>query len=210
VSSLRRLVAGLSPRRPGFDPRSVHVGFVVDQVALGQDFPRVLRFSPVSFFPPVLHYTEKRKTLIIFITGLHNKPQVCGASVASAAGSFKKTVCWPFKDQKMIVLVYPTLPDFRKSIAFRRFPASPVCPSNKTSTQLQMSIEHLWNDIDREKVKYWEKGTCRSDILNLTWTAPRLNSGLRCERPVTKRLSRGMTRYQINLNYIYKLIRTAQ
>jgi hypothetical protein len=31
---------------------------------------------------------EKRKKLIIFITGLHNKPQGCGASVASAAGPF--------------------------------------------------------------------------------------------------------------------------
>jgi hypothetical protein len=29
----------LSPRRPGFDPGSVHVGFVVDKVALGQVFP---------------------------------------------------------------------------------------------------------------------------------------------------------------------------
>ena len=36
---------------------------------------------------------KSRKNLIIFITGLHNKPQGCGASVASAAGSFttKKT-----------------------------------------------------------------------------------------------------------------------
>jgi hypothetical protein len=31
---------------------------------------------------------EKKKT--IFITGLHNKPQGCGASVASAAGPFRK------------------------------------------------------------------------------------------------------------------------
>jgi hypothetical protein len=37
----------------------VHVGLVVDKVALGQIFPRVLRFSPVNFIPPVLHYTEK-------------------------------------------------------------------------------------------------------------------------------------------------------
>jgi hypothetical protein len=37
-------------------------------------FPRVLRFSPVNFISPVLHYTEKRIKLIIFITGLHNKP----------------------------------------------------------------------------------------------------------------------------------------
>jgi hypothetical protein len=41
------------------NPESVHVGFVVDKVALGQIFPRVLRFSPVNFIPPVLHYTEK-------------------------------------------------------------------------------------------------------------------------------------------------------
>jgi hypothetical protein len=70
--------------------RSVHVGFVVDKVALGQVFPGILRFSLVSFFPPVLHYTEKRKKLIVFITGLHNKPQGCGASEASAAGPLKK------------------------------------------------------------------------------------------------------------------------
>jgi hypothetical protein len=36
---LRRFVASLPPRRPGFDPGLVHVGFVVDKVALGQVFP---------------------------------------------------------------------------------------------------------------------------------------------------------------------------
>jgi hypothetical protein len=61
VPWLRRLVAGLSPRRPEFDPGSVHVGFVVDTVALGQ----VLRFSPVNFIPPVLHYKEKRKKQLL-------------------------------------------------------------------------------------------------------------------------------------------------
>ena len=63
--------------------------FVLDKVALGQVFPRVLRFSPVNFIPLVLHCTEQRKKkLIVFITVLHNKPQGCGASVASAAGLF--------------------------------------------------------------------------------------------------------------------------
>jgi hypothetical protein len=42
------LVAGLSPRRPVFAPGSIHVEFVVDKVALGQVFLRVLRFSPVN------------------------------------------------------------------------------------------------------------------------------------------------------------------
>jgi hypothetical protein len=61
VPRLRRLVAGLSPRRYGFDPWSFHVGFVLDKVALGQVFPRVLRFSPVNVILLVLHYTEKRE-----------------------------------------------------------------------------------------------------------------------------------------------------
>jgi hypothetical protein len=88
VPWLRRLAAGLSPQRPRFDPGSVHVGFVVDKVALGQVFPPVLWFSPSVFIPPVIRYTEKWKKLITFITGLHNKPQGCGVSVASPAGPF--------------------------------------------------------------------------------------------------------------------------
>jgi hypothetical protein len=47
VPWLRRLVAGLLLRRPGFDPGSVHVGFMVDKVALGQVFLRVVGF-PLS------------------------------------------------------------------------------------------------------------------------------------------------------------------
>jgi hypothetical protein len=55
VPWVRWLVAGLSPRRPGFAPGSVHVGFVVDKVALGQVFLRVLPFYPVSIIPPWLY-----------------------------------------------------------------------------------------------------------------------------------------------------------
>jgi hypothetical protein len=39
---------------------------------------------------------RNEKNLIIFITGLHNKPPVCGASVASAAGPFTTKTCIPF------------------------------------------------------------------------------------------------------------------
>jgi hypothetical protein len=35
VTLLRRLVTGLSPRKAGFDPGLVHVGFMVDKVARG-------------------------------------------------------------------------------------------------------------------------------------------------------------------------------
>jgi hypothetical protein len=54
VPWLRWLVAGLSPRRTGFTSGSIHVGFVVDKVTLGQVFLRVLRLSPVSIVPPSL------------------------------------------------------------------------------------------------------------------------------------------------------------
>jgi hypothetical protein len=37
------------------------VRFVVDGMALGQDFPRLLRFSHVIFNPPVPHYLENDK-----------------------------------------------------------------------------------------------------------------------------------------------------
>jgi hypothetical protein len=53
---LRRLVAGLSPRRPAFATRSVHVGFVVDKVALGQVFLRVLVF-PYQYHSTVAFHT---------------------------------------------------------------------------------------------------------------------------------------------------------
>ena len=46
---------GLSPRRSGFDPGSVHVRLVVEDVALEQNFLRVLRFSPVSIIPNMVH-----------------------------------------------------------------------------------------------------------------------------------------------------------
>jgi len=44
-------VVGLLTRRPAFDPRSVHVTFVVGNVALGQVFLTILGFSSVSISP---------------------------------------------------------------------------------------------------------------------------------------------------------------
>jgi hypothetical protein len=73
------LVAGLSPRRPWFDPRSVHVGFVLNKVALRQVFPRVLRFSACQFHSTGALLHGKMEKLIIFITGVHKKLQGCGA-----------------------------------------------------------------------------------------------------------------------------------
>jgi hypothetical protein len=54
---LRQLVVGLSPRRPGFTPGSIHVGIVVDKVTLGQVVLQVLRLSPVNIIPRGCPYT---------------------------------------------------------------------------------------------------------------------------------------------------------
>jgi hypothetical protein len=64
------------------------VDFVVENVALGQvSPPEYFGFSlSISFHQCSI--TRKKEEKIIFITGLHNKPQGCGASVASAAGPF--------------------------------------------------------------------------------------------------------------------------
>jgi hypothetical protein len=53
VPWLRRLVAGLSPLWLRLARRSVQVGFVVDEVAMGHVFLRVPRF-PVDIIPPWL------------------------------------------------------------------------------------------------------------------------------------------------------------
>jgi hypothetical protein len=44
----------VSRRRLNTEAGSVRVGFVVDKVALGQVFLRLLRFSPVNIIPPWL------------------------------------------------------------------------------------------------------------------------------------------------------------
>jgi hypothetical protein len=65
VPLVRHLVTSLSPRRPEFAPGSVHMGFVVDKVTLGQIFLRILRFTPVSVIPSVFS--------ILIIWGMKNR-----------------------------------------------------------------------------------------------------------------------------------------
>jgi hypothetical protein len=56
VLCLRRLVAGISARRPRFAPESAHMGLVVEREAMGHSiFLWVLRFFLVNIIPPWLH-----------------------------------------------------------------------------------------------------------------------------------------------------------
>jgi hypothetical protein len=56
----KRLIAGLSPQRLVFEPGSIYVEFVVDKMALGQAFFRVLRYYPVNIIPPWLYMLKYR------------------------------------------------------------------------------------------------------------------------------------------------------
>jgi hypothetical protein len=66
----------------------------------GQSDTGAVFFPSTSVFPRQFHSTGaalhgKMKTLVIFLIWLHNKPEGCGGSVASAAGPFnkKETLC---------------------------------------------------------------------------------------------------------------------
>jgi hypothetical protein len=55
LARLKQLLASLSSERPGFNPRSVHVEFAVDEVEIGKVFLQVLQFSSASAIPLMLH-----------------------------------------------------------------------------------------------------------------------------------------------------------
>jgi len=54
VAWLGWVVANLSLQRHRFDPRPVHVGYIVGRVAVGQFSLCLLQFSPVRIIPPML------------------------------------------------------------------------------------------------------------------------------------------------------------
>jgi hypothetical protein len=63
MSWIKCLVAGLSPQKTGLNLISVHVGYVVDKVALRRFPVRVLRDFTVSIIPPMLHTQRLSQTL---------------------------------------------------------------------------------------------------------------------------------------------------
>jgi hypothetical protein len=72
-------------------------GICGEQNGTGTGFSPSTSVLPCQFYFTDVQLHGEMKNLIIFITVLHNKPQGCGASVASAAGPFtKKKQIWIF------------------------------------------------------------------------------------------------------------------
>jgi hypothetical protein len=67
MSTCRAIAQAVSLRRPWFEPRSGHVGFVVDKVALN-------RFSPSITVSPANSHSTDCSTLITIIRGWYNRP----------------------------------------------------------------------------------------------------------------------------------------
>jgi len=59
-------VVGVSPRKPGFDPKPVHVEYVVDKVAMSRGSPNI------SVFSCQFHSTDIPHSMHSFITTLQD------------------------------------------------------------------------------------------------------------------------------------------
>jgi hypothetical protein len=75
MSYLRRLVVDFPPWRSGFEPRSDHLGFVVDKVTLRQVFSEYFRFPCQLLFQRLLHTLHHHH---------HHHHQLLGAGITNS------------------------------------------------------------------------------------------------------------------------------
>ena len=77
-------------QRPEFHPKSAHVRFMVDKVALGEVFLGVLRFRSVSIIPPMLR--ARARTHTHTHTHLHLHVALTRRTNGRSVRTFQKTM----------------------------------------------------------------------------------------------------------------------
>jgi len=91
---LRRLAASLSPRRSGFDPRPVHVRYVMEEVVLGQVLFWVLQLSPVSISVDVPYSSIHLLSTLHNLQSLNNTLKICCAGGTLRTPSLFSNKAW--------------------------------------------------------------------------------------------------------------------
>jgi hypothetical protein len=103
MSWLRQLFASLSPWRPGFIPGLIHMGFVMNKVALRQVLLWVLQFSPVSIIAPwlctlIYHLGYEQQACwwprFRDIVSLYRHEQQCLSQPTPSYSMFPKGLSW--------------------------------------------------------------------------------------------------------------------
>jgi hypothetical protein len=144
VPWLKRLVAGLSPRRPGFAPGSIHVGFVVDKVALGR-FPPSTSVSPANIIPPFLHIHLSPPHAVCDCSDqaahYHNLGPKLGASLLT------RHIGWKQKKQKKkyhVSAARSRTPQVLTRGVNRQTPCTMADGNQKTTCQCQGAIQNIF------------------------------------------------------------------
>jgi hypothetical protein len=108
----RAITQAVSRRLPGFDPRSSHLGFVVDKMALWKSSSEYFRFScQVSFHQMLhIHLSSGAGTISQLVTDvpiglgltlLHEKKMCLGLSTSLLPSAFRATILCKFPGMRV-------------------------------------------------------------------------------------------------------------
>jgi hypothetical protein len=106
----------------------------------------------------------------------------------------------------MSVTFRPLLTDIGNSFdLFEDCQASPACPSDMSSINTNITMEHLWKYSDGIKSKCLEKNVSSATLLttNITWIVQGSKPGLSCEWPETNSMRHGTRsmKADVHLNF---------
>ena len=116
-------------RMPVFNLSSIHLIFVLEKVALGQGFHRLLRFSPVSITTSMLHTVLRSSTCFCYEKYKRAKP----VNLLNMQHSFRNREASDCKEQLLCPWNVTAFSD------------SSLCTSSQTTKLCQCELERLYS-----------------------------------------------------------------